>query len=40
MNDQRRKKYFKRVKKVYGSELSDCPDSKVGAWTDGDGWGV
>lgn len=29
MNDQRRKKYFKRVKKVYGGELSDCPEAEV-----------
>lgn len=29
MNDQRRKKYYKRIKKVYGNELSDCPEAKV-----------
>ena len=29
MNDQRRKKYFKRIKRIYGGELSDCPDAKV-----------
>lgn len=29
MNDQRRKKYVKRIKKAYGSELPDCPNQEV-----------
>ena len=29
INQQRKKKHFKRIKRVYGSGLSDCPEAKV-----------
>lgn len=29
MNNQGKKKFIKRIRKRYGKELSDCPESEV-----------